>query len=310
LFNESSGLTAFIQAIAKLRQEMPTQTEIRLLLVNDGSTDDSAAVIRAQENLYPWLSHLSLSGNYGHQAALIAGLSSVDDWAQAIVTMDSDLEHPPEKITEMLQLYRASDCVLVHGIREENTRLSLQKRLLSKLFYLLTSALTGLRIVPGQADFCLWDARLIRELKPYLNSIGSLRVFASWVPGPKTTVSFKQNIRAHNKSRYTFGQNWNLALNSIIRFSNTPLRFITWLGFLGVGVSLLHLVQIALAIYQHEPLQPGWPTLIITVIFMGCLQLICLGILASYLRRLVFSKDLPLFLVKEDRRFRSENSLN
>jgi glycosyltransferase involved in cell wall biosynthesis len=297
VYNEATGIAEFIRSVATLRLNLTPHVEIRLLLVNDGSTDNSDHIIRRQMQTQSWISIKNLLGNYGHQAALVAGLESVEDWADLVVTMDSDLEHPVEVIIEMLRQYESdSRCILVQGVREAHESLSLGKRLLSKLFYRAVSATTGLKLKDGQGDFCLWNAKLIRSLKPYLKSIGSLRVFAAWVPGVKFYIPYKQKLRKHDSSKYTITQNWNLTLNSVVRFSSMPLRMITWLGLLGVAISLIHLVQIALAIYHHEPVQAGWTTLIVTIIFMSCLQLICLGILAEYFRRLVFGRDLPLFL--------------
>lgn len=300
VYNEAAGIAAFVREIGQLRRQLAPECELRLLLVEDGSADPSFEKIRALAGEADWLRYRRLTGNFGHQAALIAGLAAVDGWAHAVVTMDSDLEHPPEKIPEMLTLWKAHGLSVVQTRREELRRLPLRKRLLSKLFYAVTSKLTGLELHSGQADFALWDARLIRSLEPYLQHIGSLRVFSAWVPGEKRWIPYRQG-HSGRASRYTFGQNWNLALNSIIRFSNVPLRLITWLGALGIAVSALHLVQIVWTVMHDQPLAPGWFTLIVTVIFMSCLQLMCLGILASYLRRLVFSKDLPLFLVKEEK---------
>jgi dolichol-phosphate mannosyltransferase len=300
VFNESSGISEFISTIAALKKTLSAEYDLRMLLVDDGSTDNTPQIMQRHLQEYDWITVKTLLGNFGHQAALVAGLEAVDEWPHVIVTMDSDLEHPPDAIPEMLKLYKKSpNCLLVQGLREPLADLNWRKRLCSKLFYRIVSVLTGLKLNDGQCDFCLWNAGLMRSMKPYLNSIGSLRVFAAWIPGLKSYLPFKQNLRKKDSSKYTLRQNWNLMLNSVVRFSSMPLRLITWLGFIGVGISLLHLMQIAVAIYRNEPLQPGWTTLIVTIIFMGCLQLICLGVLASYLRRLVFGKDLPLFLGKE-----------
>lgn len=303
VFNESEVLIEFVEQIGQLRRQLTAECNLRLLLVDDGSLDTSFEKIKILAAKYEWLGYRRLFGNFGHQAALIAGLMSVDKWADAAVTIDSDLEHPPAVIKEMFQLWKQFNCSVVNGLRQANAQLPWSKQILSRLFYTVIAKLTGLKVAAGQTDFCLWDASVIRELLPHLQSIGSLRIFSSWLPGKKTAVTFQQNLRKNSKSHYTFGQNWNLTLNSIVRFSNKPLRLITVLGFLGLFVSALHVLQIIVALVHNEPIQPGWTTLIATIIFMGCLQLVCLGIISTYLRRLVFAKDLPLFLVKEEKLF-------
>ena len=300
VFNESGIIEDFAGEIERLRQELHIHYNLRLLLVDDGSTDMTFEKIKSLSEKHSWIQFRRLTGNFGHQSALIAGLSAIGTWPHAVITMDSDLEHPIDTIPQLLNLWKKENLGLVQTQRLELKSLPLGKRLLSRLFYWSVARLTGLKISAGQADFSLWDAQLLRSLQPYLEYMGSLRVFGAWLPTAKKTVSYRQPLRSKKQSHYTFRQNWNLALNSIIRFSNTPLRLITWLGVFGVAVSVIHVGQILLAIFQGEALIPGWTTLIVSVIFMGCLQLVCLGILASYLRRLVFSKNLPLFLVKEE----------
>lgn len=301
VFNESNIIENFVDEIKNLKCQLASEYTIRLLLVDDGSTDATFLKIKNLSEQYLWVNYRRLTGNFGHQAALIAGLAAVGQWPHAVITMDSDLEHPVNKIPEMLALWSSEELGLVQTRRLELKSLPLSKRLLSRFFYWSVARLTGLQLSSGQADFCLWDAQLLRSLSSYLEHIGSIRIFAAWIPASKKLITYQQPLSSKKKSHYTFRQNWNLALNSIIRFSVFPLRLITWLGLFGVLVSAIHLVQIAWAIIQNEPLAPGWTTLIVTVIFIGCIHLICLGILSSYLRRLVFSKNLPLFLTREER---------
>jgi dolichol-phosphate mannosyltransferase len=298
LHNESDRLARFVEAVGNLRRLLPTsQYEVRLCLVEDGSTDDTFAQLQRLSASHDWIGHVRFTANFGHQAALIGGLTELGPWADAVVTMDADLEHPVEIIPQLLSHWEQG-CVVVNTVRRDHPELAWGKRLPSRLFYRLTALLTGLTIVPGQADFRLWDADVIRSLKEYLPNIGSLRVFAAWMPGRKAHVEFDQKVIPGRQSRFTFARNWEMAMISIMRFSQFPLRAITWIGVIGVVVSAAHALQIIYAISRGEPMVAGWVTLILSIIFMGCLQLISLGILASYLRRLVFSKDLPLFLVK------------
>jgi len=298
LHNESERLAGYVAAVGKLRDQLATTHEIRLCLVEDGSTDDTFAQLQRLSSTHDWVGYLRFTANFGHQAALIGGLTEIGDWPHAVVTMDVDLEHPVEIIPQLLRHWEQG-CVVVNTVRRDHPELTLGKRIPSHLFYRLTALLTGLTIVPGQADFRLWDADVIRSLKAYLPNIGSLRVFAAWMPGRKAHVEFDQHVVPGRRSRFTFTRNWELAMISIMRFSQFPLHAITWIGIFGVIVSVAHAIQIGYAISQGEQMVAGWVTLILSVIFMGCLQLICLGILAGYLRRLVFSKDLPLFLVKD-----------
>jgi len=176
--------------------------------------------------------------------------------------------------------------------------LSWTKRWPSATFYRLTSWLTGLSLARGQADFRLWDGATVRGVLDYLPHIGSLRVFAAWIPGKKASIEYEQHVRGDRQTRFTFRKNLELAAISIIRFSEVPLKTITLVGIIGLLFSSVYAVFIAVAV-MREVTVPGWSSLVLTVMIMGCLQLVSIGVLAGYLRRLVFARDLPPFIIRE-----------
>jgi dolichol-phosphate mannosyltransferase len=300
-FNEAAVLPEFIEAALALRRDLRSTADVRVLVVDDGSVDGSADLLRQAADAHPeCLAYLSLTANAGHQAALIAGLSHAGSWPDAIVTMDADLEHPMHVVPQLLTAWRDSGAIIVHAIRRPARDLPLLKRLPSALFYRGTSALTGLNLASGQADFRLWDAHVLRSVAEYLPHIGSLRVFAAWLPGRKESVLYEQRVRDDRRSRFTFRKNYELAATSIIRFSHAPLRAITGLGLIGMTFSIVYGVFIAVQAARGNTV-PGWSSTVLTVMAMGCLQLIAFGVLASYFRRLVFSRDLPPWIVRSAR---------
>jgi dolichol-phosphate mannosyltransferase len=299
--NEATVLPEFIDAFLRLRAELASGASLRLLVVDDGSTDETLAVLRGAAARWPDLvAYLSFAANAGHQAALIAGLWHAGEWPDAVVTMDADLEHPMAVVPRLIDVWRKTGAVAVHAVRNESRDLPWLKRVPSNVFYRLTAALTSLPLVPGQADFRLWDAATIRGIRDYLPHIGSLRVFAAWLPGRKESVSYEQQVREHRRTRFTLRKNYELAAISIIRFSHFPLRAITAIGAVGLVFGFVYAAFIAVAVVRGRTV-PGWSSLILTVLIMGCLQLIALGIFASYVRRLVFARDLPPFVVRESR---------
>jgi polyisoprenyl-phosphate glycosyltransferase len=151
---------------------------------------------------------------------------------------------------------------------------------------------------PGQADFTLWDGAALRSVREYLPHVGSLRVFAAWMPGPHERVEYDQNLRQNRQSRFSFRKNYELAAISIIRFSHVPLTAITAIGILGLMFAVAY-GSFVIVETAHGNTVPGWSSIVLTVMTMGCLQLISVGILASYLRRLVFARDLPLYVIRE-----------
>ena len=141
---------------------------------------------------------------------------------------------------------------------------------------------------------------MLRSVSEYLPHVGSIRVFAAWIPGRKSTVEYNQNIRADRTSRFTFRKNFDMAATSIIRFSHFPLQAITGLGVLGLTFAFVYGVFIAVEAARGETV-PGWSSTVLTVMAMGCLQLIAFGVLATYFRRLIFARDLPPWVVRTSR---------
>jgi len=300
-FNESNYVGEFVEAIAGLRARLRPARDLRLLIVDDGSTDGTLELLRDLVLKYSeWLSYVAFAGNAGHQAALIAGLRKAGSWPDAIVTMDSDLEHPIDTVPVLIDAWERTRPLVVQAVRRQSAELRWRKTLPSEWFYRVTSWLTGLQLSPGHADFRIWDGCAMRSVSEYLPHIGSLRVFAAWLPGVKPTVEYDQHVRRGRVTRFTFRKNLEMALVSIIRFSNLPLTAIACLGLVGLGFSIAYGVWVAVVAYQGRAV-PGWSSTVLIVMTMGCLQLLSIGILASYLRRLVFARDLPPYIVRESR---------
>lgn len=300
-FNEAAVLPDFIAAVLQLRGQVGADIDVRVLIVDDGSVDGTAEVLKRAADAHPEVvAYLSLTSNAGHQAALIAGLCHAGTWPDAIVTMDSDLEHPMAVVPQLIASWRETGAIVVHAIRRTTKELPLLKRLPSALFYRVTAALTGLSLSTGQADFRLWDAAVVRSVADYLPHVGSLRVFAAWLPGRKAAVQYEQHVRSDRTSRFTFRKNYELAAISIVRFSHFPLQLITGIGVLGLVFSLSYGAFIAVESARGNTV-PGWSSTVLTVMTMGCLQLLAIGVLANYLRRLVFARDLPPWVVRTAR---------
>ena len=300
-FNEAAVLPEFLEAVLALRHQLSATVDVRLLVVDDGSADGTSAFLRRAAEAHPSVvAYVSLAANAGHQAALLAGLCHAGPWPDVIVTMDADLEHPMSVVAELVRAWRETGAIIVHAIRRPTRQLPVFKRLPSALFYRITAALTGLRLSPGQADFRLWDAEVLRGVAGYLPHLGSLRVFAAWMPGPKASITYDQHVRSNRETRFTFRRNVELAAISIIRFSHLPLQVISGLGVVGLVFSISYGIFVAWQ-SAHGNTVPGWSSTVLTVMTMGCLQLLAFGVLANYLRRLVFARDLPPWVVRTAR---------
>ncbi len=297
--NEFQILPIFVTEFLKLRQSLSSKSELRLLIVNDGSTDKTGDLLLEFSAKYPdVIGFLSFPSNFGHQQALLAGLLNIGQWPQAVITMDCDLEHPMELVGEMVSLWKSEKLVMVNTIRETHGELGFFKRFFSKLFYKTTAYLTGLELLPGQADYRLWDAQILRAVSAYLPNVGSLRVFSAWLPGKKRSLTYQQKVQPGRISRFTFGKNLEVWKAGIVRFSNFPLKVIAFAGYIGLAFSVLFACYI-FYIYLKGVAVPGWSSTIMVVLVLGCIQLISIGMIASYLNRIVFARDLPRFVIHE-----------
>ena len=300
-FNEEVALPRFLDEARAFREAHRADLDVRVLIVDDGSTDRTGAILESAAAADPsGVGYVRLSGNAGHQAALIAGLCHAGAWPEVVATMDADLEHPFAVVRSLVDEWARSGAIVVHALREPSRDLPRAKRWPSAMFYRATSKLTGLPLSPGQADFRLWDASALRSVSAYLPHVGSLRVFAAWIPGPKASVRYEQYVEPDRTTRFTFRKNYELAAISVIRFSNLPLQAITLLGAAGLAFSAVYGAYVAVQTVRGHTV-PGWASTVLVVMAMGCLQLLAIGTIASYLQRLVFARDLPPFVVRAAR---------
>jgi len=198
----------------------------------------------------------------------------------------------------MYQKWQKGGVFIVNGIRLPSTELPFLKRFLSGWFYTLARILTGLTVVRGQADFRLWDANLLRQMHYHLARVGSLRLFASWLNVPKSDVVFEQVVQQNRSTRFSFKKNIELAVGGIVRFSNFPFQVLGGLAAIGLGVSVLYGSFVFISWLKGD-LVPGWTSLVAVMMFFGCLQLLGIWVGALYLKRLIFDRDLPLYLATE-----------
>lgn len=298
VFNEELGIGKFIEESAAFAESVRAWAEVRVLLVDDGSADGSLRIIQEAQKRYPELvDFISFCGNFGHQAALTAGLAVVDEWAEVIVTMDSDLEHPFSVVREMLETWKRERPVVVNAVRLPNRKLPFLKRFFSNSFYRFISFATGLRVATGQADFRLWDGKTIAGVRHLVGNVDSLRLFAAWLPGKKVNVPYEQPICDVRPSRYSFRQSLDLMANSFFRFSNAPFQLGFLISLVCILVTAVYGAFVVMWYLQGATIQ-GWASVILITMFFGTAHLVYFSILAYYLRRLVFKRQLPKYVIR------------
>jgi dolichol-phosphate mannosyltransferase len=305
-YNEEEGLPAFLPRLVELliAQGRATGTDLSVLVVDDGSTDGTLAVLErlaAPHEVGPGrIGLISLTRNFGHQAAVVAGMLQASATADFVITMDADGEHPPSLIPELVARWK-DGASIVHTARRPCRQLPWTKRVASAGYYRLLAGISGLAVRPGMADFKLWDGELLRQVAPALPSCGSTRAFASWLAPRAPVVDYDQHVVEGRRSRFTSRKMWSLAVGAIVRYSDAPLRFSILVGALALLFAATLTAFVLWAVVTGRTV-PGWASTILTITIFGALQSFAIGILGEYLLRNWFRQSLPTFVVSRRRR--------
>jgi polyisoprenyl-phosphate glycosyltransferase len=294
-YNEGENLLVFYNSVKKITDNLPYNFEF--CFVNDGSKDDTLSVIRTLAKQDSAVKYLSFSRNFGQQVALKAGVDFIN--ADAIIMMDSDMQHPPEMIPDLIKIWQEKKVNMVNTLREEDKELSWFKKQSSKRFYQLLNKISDLKLEPGQADFRLIDRQVAEALKNSKEQDVFLRGMIQWIGFDQATIRYQAHKRFAGESKYTFSKMLRLALNGITSFSIKPLYTAIYIGFFFALLSILYLpyVMYSFAVGRYVD---GWASLLVTVVFFGGLNLIVLGVLGIYIGKiLIQNKERPLYIIQE-----------
>lgn len=294
VFNESSNIDELYQRLIDTIETITDQYEI--IFINDGSTDNSASKILKLSELNKNIYYINFSRNFGHQIAVSAGLKHCK--SKCAVIIDSDLQDPPELIKSMYDTYKTGYDV-VYAKRRERKGESVLKKITAKLFYRILNKLTKVDIPVDTGDFRLIDKKVVNELNKMKEQDKFLRGQIAWIGLKQTHVLFDRPSRKGGKSSYSYSKMFKLAIDGITGFSDKPLLFVSRLGFI---ISFFSFIVILFAIFSHFILKQtitGWTSLIISVMFIGGIQLISVGIIGEYISRINNNvKDRPLYVIE------------
>ena len=284
-----------LQAHAGIRGN--SADEYELIYVNDGSTDRTEEILRLIHRSFPQVGVVMLSRNFGHQAAVTAGLTAAK--GECVVVIDSDLQDPPEVIWQMVERWREGYEV-VYGVRETRAGESGFKLWTAQVFYRLINKLSDIEIPLDTGDFRLLDRRAVDAMLAMPERHRFLRGMSSWIGFRQFGLKYARDARFAGTTKYPFRKMINLALDGIFSFSTMPLRFVTALGLItaamaGAGI----LYSLVVRIFTPHWV-PGWATLILAVLLTGGIEMFCFGILGEYIGRIYTEiKQRPLFVVRE-----------
>lgn len=293
VFNEEENLREFYTRLTKVMSGLSYDYDI--IFVDDGSRDTSAAILydlsQNDEHVQAYL----LSRNFGHQMALTCGLDHAE--GDAVITMDGDLQHPPELLPELLSLWEAG-YEIVQTVRKDTADASFFKKLTSSTYYKLINKMSKVHITPGGSDFRLMDRVAVDALKLYSERARFIRGIVNNLGFKLTTIEFIAPPRFAGQSKFNLHKMLHFALDGITAFSNVPLRWAFYAGlFLGFG-SMLVVGHVLYIKFFTEEAVPGWATITASVLFLGGIQLVGIGILGEYIGRIFEEvKQRPLYLI-------------
>ncbi|CAM5690266.1 glycosyltransferase family 2 protein [Streptomyces aurantiogriseus] len=296
MFNEEEALPALVERLRPVLDG--TGEEYEVVAVDDGSTDGTAEHLAQLRAGWPQLRLVRLRRNSGHQAALTAGLHSAR--GAYAVSLDADLQDPPEKIPEMLALARSRHLDIVYGVRTNRSSDTGFKRRTAGAYYWLMRRLVGTHVCAQAGDFRLLSRNVLDALKALPDQPQVYRLLMPWFGFPSGEVTYRRDPRVAGHTKYPLRKMILLAVDSIIGFSVAPLRLAIWLGALAFCVCLGMLVY-TLAVHAAGDTAPGWTSLIIAVLFVGAVQLVCLGVVGEYIGRIyTAAQQRPTYFVADD----------
>lgn len=293
VYNEAENLSHFYQAVRQTMEQLPYAWEI--IFVDDGSTDASRSLLSGLEATDQRVKAVFLARNYGHQTALTCGLDQAE--GDAVISMDGDMQHPPELLPRLLELWEQGYQV-VQTIRQSTEDAGLAKRLTSAAYYRLLNLIATTPIRPGGSDFRLLDHEVVLSLRCYREHTRFLRGLVSSLGYRQTVLSFTAPPRFAGQSKYSLRKMLRLAVDGIFTCSTMPLRLGLYAGLTTALLSVLLLLHVLYATYISMTTVSGWPTIIACLCFFGGLQLMLVGIIGEYVARVYDeARQRPLYLV-------------
>ncbi len=266
----------------EIRRVLEPVCSYEIVIVDDGSTDGTLAELERLHERDPRIRFVSLSRNFGHQAALRAGIEHAR--GRCVATMDADLQHPPDLLPMMLDRWRAGDRI-VTTLRAEDPHLPLGKRLTSRAFYGLINLLGDVRIEPGSADFFLIDRSVVEVIRRLPDREVFFRGLLPWLGFARSTIRYEPRARAEGSSRYSLRRMLRLGVSGVIAHSLHPLRIATILALMLASMAIVYMAYSIVVHFVSDRVVPGWTSVIVVVTLIGALQLLVLGIIGEYVGR-------------------------
>ena len=297
VYNEEENIEHFALSVEAVMEKLPYAYEI--LFIDDGSRDRSREILLELGKKDTRVQSIFLARNSGHQLALTCGTDHAD--GDAVITMDGDMQHPPELLPVLLAQWETG-CDIVQTVRLTTEGVSLFKRLTSKYYYRLLNAMTDVEIQEGGSDFRLMDRKAVLALRRYREHARFIRGIVGAMGFRKTTVEFVAHERFAGRSKFSLHKMISFALDGILAYSVQPLRAAFYVGVFSALLAVLIFLHVLYETLSGETV-PGWSTIVVCSLFFGGMQLMMLGICGEYIARILQEvKNRPLYLIAYDNR--------
>jgi glycosyltransferase involved in cell wall biosynthesis len=296
MYNEEAVIPVLVARLRPVLDSLDVGYEV--VAVDDGSADDTASLVDRCRADWPQLRLIRLRRNSGHQAALTAGLHrSLGDW---VVSIDADLQDPPETIREMLRVAREENVDVVYGVRSDRTTDTVFKRNTAGLYYRLMRRIVGPDLPSQAGDFRLVSRSVVDVLRRMPERVPVYRLLIPSLGFSSAAVGYTRERRAAGETKYPLRKMVALAWDSTADFTAAPLRLATWLGMAAFVASLIAMV-FGLVVWANGTVIPGWTSLFLAVLLFAAVQLICLGLLGEYVARIYRTlQSRPAFHIGSD----------
>ncbi len=297
VFNEEDNIQHFYEAVCKTMKPLPYNFE--LVFVDDGSKDRSREILRELEKQDDRVQSIFLAKNSGHQLALTCGLDYAD--GHAVITMDGDMQHPPELIPVLLEKWEQGYEV-VQTIRKTTQGVSAMKKLTSYYYYKVLNKLSNVHIQEGGSDFRLMDRVVVKAFRRYREHARFIRGMIGAMGFRQVQIEFVAPKRYAGVSKFSPKKMINFAIDGVLAYSNLPLRLGLYIGGISGILSILLIIHVLISKFVMDDAVAGWATTMACILFFGGMQMVILGIIGEYLGR-VFEevKNRPLYLIARGR---------
>ena len=293
-YNEADGIAEFNRRLSDIRAKLWERSEV--IYVNDGSRDDTFAILRLLRERDPTISIVNLSRNFGKEIALTAGLDH--SHGDAVIVIDADLQDPPELIPVLIKRWREDEADVVFARRSSRAGESWFKKVTACGFYRVINAISRQRVPVDTGDFRLLSRRAVDAVTMLRERHRFMKGLFAWIGYRQVAVPYERDSRLAGSTKWNYWRLWNFSLEGITSFSIAPLKVATYIGLFTAIIAVVYgILIIGRTILFGNPV-PGYPSLLVIMLFLGGVQLVSLGIIGEYVGRIFNeTKQRPLYLV-------------